>query len=177
MYMVKWKNYPLEQCTWEPYRNLTNCQQILNNYRSNRIVVKDVRKTDKFKKMRDMLSIHTEEELIKTFQAVVRDGIPVIDEDYVNGFISYLTTISSSNRDASFVDFIRHNLMLLKIKKIRHKQQYELEKWQKSMNAVCGFNITVVNNIDFEGPPNNFSYVDECVAGEGVTIPNDPPVW
>jgi len=72
---------------------------------------------------------------------------------------------------------IKHNLMIIEVLKKRQKQQDRLNKWQNEMAAVCGFSISVLNNQDFEGPPKRFCYVDECVAGKGVVIPNDPPVW
>lgn len=177
MYLVKWKNYPMDQCTWEPYRNLTNCQDILNEYRTNKIVPKDIQKTDKFKKLYDSLSSYTELELVELLHNVVDEGIPLIDEKFVMGTIAYLTTISSSNRSVELLNLVKHNLKLIELNKRRQKQLYRLDKWQKNMNAVCGFNISVVNTVDFEGPPKRFLYMDECVAGQGVYIPNDPPVW
>jgi hypothetical protein len=32
-YFVLWKGYPREQGTWEPLSHLTNCQEILDNFR------------------------------------------------------------------------------------------------------------------------------------------------
>ena len=31
-YLVKWKNYPGSENTWEPLRNLTNCQLLLQQF-------------------------------------------------------------------------------------------------------------------------------------------------
>lgn len=31
-YYVKWTGFGPEHCTWEPFKNLTNCQEILQEY-------------------------------------------------------------------------------------------------------------------------------------------------
>jgi len=177
MYLVKWKNYPMDQCTWEPYRNLTNCAAALNEYKSNKIVAADIYKTARFKELYDSLNIFTDQELLELLHHLIQDGLPSVDEKFVKGTIAYLSTVSPSNRSASLSKLIKHNLMIIEVNRKRRKQLDRLLKWQNDMLAVCGFNISVVNNVDFEGPPKRFYYVDECVAGEGVVIPNDPPVW
>ena len=37
-YFVLWKGYPQEQGTWEPIPHLTNCQEILDNFRRKLLV-------------------------------------------------------------------------------------------------------------------------------------------
>lgn len=178
MYLVKWKNYPMDQCTWEPYRNLTNCQDILIEYQSNKIVPKKIYLSNNFKKLYDSLNTHTDLELHEILQkATDKDGIPDIDEQCIKGTIAYLSTLPVSSRSEKLMNVVKQNLRIIETHKRRSKQKERLEKWQKSMNEVCNFNLTVVNNVDFEGPPKKFYYVEECVAGKGVTIPNDPPLW
>ena len=36
--------------------------------------------------------------------------------------------------------------------------------------------IKVENLVDLEEIPTSFTYVNDCLAGEGITIPEDPPV-
>ena len=31
-FLVKWKGYPISECTWEPHSNLDNAQSILKRY-------------------------------------------------------------------------------------------------------------------------------------------------
>ncbi|XP_050429011.1 histone-lysine N-methyltransferase SUV39H2-like isoform X2 [Adelges cooleyi] len=178
MYLVKWKNYPMAQCTWEPYRNLTNCPDVLSDYETkNKVITKDVYNDDKFKKLNDLLHEYTEQDLIHMMKNHVDNGIPPIEERFLKGTIGYLSTVSTTYRSRGLMKVVKHNLMLIEVNKRRQRQLDRLEKWQGDMNKICGFNLTVVNNVDFEGPPKKFMYVDECVAGKGVTIPNDPPVW
>lgn len=177
MFLVKWKNYPMDQLTWEPYRNLNNCHEILNDYKSNKIVPENVYKSNQFIRLYDELNTCTEPELLELLHEVVDDGIPNIDADYVKGSIGYLSTLPLNHRSKRLLKFCKRNLMLIELNKKRQKQLERLLKWQKDMMNVCGFNLSVSNSVDFEGPPKKFFYVDECVAGQGVTIPNDPPVW
>lgn len=177
MFLVKWKNYPMDQCTWEPYRNLTNCQDILELYKSTKIVPTDIYNSTSFKQLFDSLNVFAELELIELLHQEIKKAIPSIDDKFVRGTIAYLSTIPQGSRSADLLKLIRHNLMIIEVRRRRHKQTDRLTKWQNEMLAVCGFGISVVNNVDFEGPPKRFTYADECKPGKGVTIPNDPPVW
>lgn len=175
MYLVKWKNYPMDQCTWEPYRNLTNCQDILSEYKTNKIVPKDIYASEKYKKLFETLDTHTEQELIESMQN--DEGMPSISEKFVQGTIAYLTTISLNARSESLMKLLKHNLKLFEVNKRRQKQLERLDRWEKTISDKCGFHITVSNIVDFEGPPKKFVYSDDCIPGNGVKIPNDPPLW
>lgn len=177
MYLVKWKNYPMDQCTWEPYRNLTNCQELLNSYTSNKIVLKNIKQTDKYRKLYDSLSVFTDQEFLEKLHILIKDGFPSIDEKFVLGTIAYLSTVAPNCRSEALIKLVKHNLLIIEVSKKRKKQIEKLENWQKDINKTCSFYMSVINNVDFEGPPKKFIYVDECVAGVGVNIPNDPPVW
>ena len=37
-YLVLWKDYPIDQCTWEPEEHLTNCQEILIDFKRRLLV-------------------------------------------------------------------------------------------------------------------------------------------
>lgn len=36
--------------------------------------------------------------------------------------------------------------------------------------------ISVQNNVDFAGPPENFTYINQSIPGTGVIIPDEPPI-
>lgn len=177
MYLVKWKNYPMDQCTWEPYRNLTNCSDILNKYNENKIKASNVYSTEAYKKLYEQLQFNTEQELIVALRGVIQNGMTPIDTGIIKGTIGYLSTIASNCRSPELMNVVKHNLKLSEVNKRRGKQIEKLEKWQSEMAEKCGFVLTVVNNVDFEGPPKKFLYMDTFIAGEGVVIPNDPPEW
>ena len=63
-----------------------------------------------------------------------------------------------------------------KMKKI--EIQRALKEWEKHLNQVNSdpAPITVENNVDLEGPPENFEYINDYKSGPGIEIPNDPPI-
>jgi len=60
----------------------------------------------------------------------------------------------------------------------RIEQQLRLKEWEEEINLIAQGNppIKVENNCDLEEPPVGFTYVTQCIAGEGVTIPDDPMI-
>ncbi|XP_072181661.1 histone-lysine N-methyltransferase SUV39H1-like [Diadema setosum] len=54
----------------------------------------------------------------------------------------------------------------------------ELKNWEHELNAKCQNEapIVVVNEVDLEGPPNDFVYISDYIPGVGVEIPSDPLV-
>lgn len=177
MYLIKWKNYPMDQCTWEPYRNLTNCQEIMAEYRANKIISCNVSKTGAYIKLFNELNSFADQELMEALHELVNEGIPSIDYEIVCATIAYLSTIAPQNRSRSLSNVARRNLMLIEVGRKRKSQLERLDKWQNSMNLISGFNISVENKVDFEGPPKKFIYVNECVKGAGILMSNDPPLW
>lgn len=59
-----------------------------------------------------------------------------------------------------------------------HEQTKLLKRWEKELNEQRGreAKICVENRIDLAGPPADFTYISESVAGKGVTIHQDPLV-
>lgn len=58
----------------------------------------------------------------------------------------------------------------------------ELQNWANEINGLItsttggGVPIVVENNVDLEGPPQDFTYIIDYKAGQGITIPTDPLV-
>ncbi|KAL8594044.1 hypothetical protein ACOMHN_016423 [Nucella lapillus] len=51
-----------------------------------------------------------------------------------------------------------------------------LQDWQRRLNAISTdpAPILVENDVDLEGPPENFEYINDYRAGDGIHIPQDP---
>ena len=49
-YLVKWENYPMNQCIWEPEENLKNVQQLLQEFEKNKNENESVNSNDVFQK-------------------------------------------------------------------------------------------------------------------------------
>jgi hypothetical protein len=50
-YYIKWAGYGPEHCSWEPFKNLTNCQDLLAEYWA-RVAPKDVGDHQKVKRQK-----------------------------------------------------------------------------------------------------------------------------
>lgn len=61
---------------------------------------------------------------------------------------------------------------------LRAMVQEELRNWAIDLNYICTDTapIVVENDVDFEGPPTEFNYINDYISGAGVKIPNDPLV-
>ncbi|OAD62170.1 Eukaryotic translation initiation factor 2 subunit 3, Y-linked [Eufriesea mexicana] len=66
----------------------------------------------------------------------------------------------------------------LKVVESRKKQLKSLEDWENEMNSITKGKplIQVENMVDLEGAPQDFYYIEDYLPGNGVIIPNDPPI-
>ncbi|XP_065178884.1 histone-lysine N-methyltransferase SUV39H2-like [Sycon ciliatum] len=81
--------------------------------------------------------------------------------------------------EAALDDSQVERLVSLQQRKVKVLKQVEaLKRWERQLNASRGNEeqICVENRIDLAGPPDDFTYISECVAGKGVTILKDPLV-
>ncbi|XP_076448247.1 histone-lysine N-methyltransferase SUV39H2-like [Babylonia areolata] len=64
-----------------------------------------------------------------------------------------------------------------KVYKLKKKEiQNALKEWERKLNTISTdpAPILVENEVDLEGPPENFEYINDYRAGEGIEIPQDP---
>lgn len=55
----------------------------------------------------------------------------------------------------------------------RRLSEWEIEINKVSSDLAC---VSVENDVDLEGPPTNFTYINDYKPGEGIIIPDDPLV-
>ena len=51
-----------------------------------------------------------------------------------------------------------------------------LQRWEREINAINTdpAGVVVENNVDLEGPPSKFVYINKSRPTEGLEIPDDP---
>ena len=61
---------------------------------------------------------------------------------------------------------------------LRLEVKTALKNWEIEINRINGDTapIIVENDVDLEGPPDNFTYISDYKVGQGITIPDDPLV-
>lgn len=54
--------------------------------------------------------------------------------------------------------------------KAKHRQR--LQRWEAHLNQTCNHpgRIYVMNDVDLEGPPKNFTYINNYKAGQGIVL-------
>lgn len=169
---IKWKGYSAAQNTWEPLKNLSNCHGNLRRFlvseaEANQTTIESILSElngeneshlsdeDAFRKLKDFDAIFVLTHLI--LLAMLKDSN---DESY---------KVIHSKLQAT------DGTILLPFWNRRNEQLKDLEEWQNDINkSDKSSQITVENLVDFEQSPSTFEYINDCIAGNGVTIPDDP---
>lgn len=197
LYHVTWKGYGLNDSTWEPSSNLTSCEELLLEFFKSRL-----RKRDKEDPKSEDLStyLHYDPSIKDTIRRAMFDYLSEpSEEDYKSILMQVIsskaTTTTQKSQDLDeliektlitrkrdrYYKYLRQLLEDKLTKELRSKrdvQMAELRKWERKINTICSdpAKLCVENTVDLELPPMDFKYINECLAGEGVTIPSDPPV-
>lgn len=186
-YYIKWKGWSSEFNTWEPEANL-ECHELIDEYHRKRAAFKSrKRSTPCNRDSGDVVNKRrrVEELFDKLFRSPVHERITPMQ-------IMSLTTVKHGGANKIIKGLmmckdrkprrIRHNnynnTKSKHYKQTKHVVQMALKEWQDKLNAVCAdpSPICVENLVDLEGPPENFEYINDYKAMEGIEIPQDPLV-
>jgi histone-lysine N-methyltransferase SUV39H len=132
---------------------------------------------EKFKKHLGYPAKEKIENIMHTFSG--RGGLvyTVPRENVIENKIVQLLELPKVRRDRKAVQNMKDYTV---IRKFNFKRQEQLKKFQVSemkMNLSADkAHIKVENLVDLEEIPTSFTYVNENLTGEGITIPEDPPV-
>lgn len=177
-YLIKWHGWGNEYNSWEPEENLC-CEDILKEYHKN-VAGKQSRKrkfvlsgedfrTLKKRKIDELFHKLIESKLIDTMSPLdmITFYSPVKKKAHQKGLLTVLTPNTKLMRPKS------------KNKKLfRSEVLKALKEWENQLNAIIkGYDpapLFVENNVDLEGPPDNFIYINERKEGPGVIISKDP---
>ncbi|XP_006620531.1 uncharacterized protein LOC102679385 isoform X2 [Apis dorsata] len=173
-YLIKWKNWDLKYNTWEPVSNLINCSDILEEFERNRLQL-----LESFKRK---VNFYPNNQDIEEFLNYLKRGGKTLTSISVESntmFISILKFLKQKYvKNSKLEKVIKHDILRMLIIDLRKKQLKSLEDWENEMNIITKGKplIRVENIIDLEGAPQNFYYIEEYLPGNGVIIPDDPPI-
>ena len=187
-FLIKWRGWSHSHNSWEPQNNL-DCPDLIEEYnRKNtntnidgvRIAIK--RKFDDIKDIEEERAAKRTrvDELFYKLTACKEQMTPLrlvsltspdkgIGKRFIKGVISKAPKFIVSTGN-----LLNPRTKAYKQKKIEIK--LALKEWEKHLNKVNSdpAPITVENDVDLEGPPENFEYINDYKPGPGIEIPNDP---
>lgn len=171
IFLVKWKGWSDENNTWEPVQNLENCPYLLQEFFEKNL------EDAVLNELCDWLKIerHPKQNVLE--QHIPEGGFDALPNKLLlqKEFLRIWKT-SRSKRSQRMHERSTKNVYLYLIIKEREQQLIKLKQWQDEMNRVAieDAAIVVENNVDLEGPPQGFTYTNDYIPGEGITIPNEP---
>lgn len=176
-YFVKWKGWPSETNTWEPRRNLVNCANILKQFHEQLLGIK---LNGNLMKQKRLLSQHQQQKQNGIHHRKNWGKNVQIKNDLTLKYLSRVKKYSLKKcpKTESTAKALNGLLADYKYRQKRQRVLAELKQWEKQINAVAPEEapIIVENGVDLEGPPQNFTYINDYKAGEGIIIPDDPLV-
>lgn len=198
-YRVKWKGWSSKFNTWETLSNLQNCKDIVDQFHINHQIEENGFKrkresTEEFIKKQKSLIDRVICDLVKredigcilkllgisyssfasqpkSIKLLIKDARKILNSHSrwtkCNVLLQELISTKNGKLDEflSFVDKRKETLS-------------KLSEWEKSINLLLGSNgkVKVENYVDLEGPPENFIYITDYKAKDGIEISDDPPV-
>lgn len=180
LYLVKWENWSSESNTWEPICNMDGCHELLFNFLE-KLTSKNEFVQKNYLDLKHKLSLCDRADLNNILEDYVSSkgiSIPVPDCERTEKRLKIISKWPESERDPKVVDIVRREIFEKKLYEARQSQLDALKEWEDEMNSIIGDKssyISVINNVDLEGPPENFIYINDYLPGKRVNIPEDPP--
>lgn len=175
-YLIKWKGWSHDYNTWEPESNL-HCSDLLRNFQLS--IRSDINTRSK---KRPPVDSHENEPVTKR-----KKVDELIDRIFCyNSSFNALNLLDACNnrrihmRPASLRISNTFGAVVNKRTKAYREMKAEVQKalkaWEKELNEISTdpAKICVENDVDLEGPPQNFRYINDYLPGQDVTFDTMP---
>ena len=191
-YLIKWRGWSHAHNSWEPKENL-DCSDLIDefdrkNTQDGRMRIGIKRKFDEIKDIegeREAKRTRVDELFYKltackeTMTPLRLISLTSPDKGLVKRFKGVKGVVNCTGLKVPKFNSTSGNLLnprtkAYKMKKIEIKKA--LKDWEKHLNNVNTdpAPIMVENDVDLEGPPENFEYINDYKPGPDIEIPNDP---
>ncbi|XP_064604960.1 histone-lysine N-methyltransferase SUV39H2-like [Liolophura sinensis] len=186
-YLIKWKGWSRAYNSWEPNDNL-NCEGLLDEFqRLNSAKMKKngtlkraaVAYPESKKSFRNMQLNELWEKINKNGMHEKLTPLELLSASSPKKVKGLLALGSRSKHTRKLRFKPAPNYKSKKTKNYKEKKaemKKALWEWEAHLNSICTdpSPIVVENDVDLEGPPDNFEYINDYRAGEGIHIPQDP---
>uniref|UniRef100_A0A336K962 protein-synthesizing GTPase n=1 Tax=Culicoides sonorensis TaxID=179676 RepID=A0A336K962_CULSO len=177
LFQVKWFGYPSSQNTWEPLDHVRDTE-MLDEF----LAIEEEKMREALDELVKELTEDVEFDLQKTqtnIQKLLKE-IRNLDETELKADLIMLAMVKVYDKaryPKRMYQRAKLNLITKHYKDLQREQQIKIEQWTKMINEKePSSKIQVINEVDFDAPPDDFIYVNSNVPGEGVTIPDVPHV-
>ena len=191
LYLVKWVGWGHESNTWEPEAHLQCTDLLVNFYKTRLKEREDLSPAEKrvlelppdpretFQIRQDFLREHcppvSRKQLEKLFQTDKlkhnKQRAKIIPEKILNATIDSCAKKPNEQK----LKWIREQLAIKSMLLEREAQLQDLRKYEKEINEIDPHaHVSVINDVDLEGPPRQMEYINAYKASEGISIPDDP---
>ncbi|XP_064631854.1 histone-lysine N-methyltransferase SUV39H2-like [Lineus longissimus] len=190
-YRIKWRGWSSSHNTWEPEDNL-NCPVIVQEYNDNlkgrgikrklnQLEDTDTRKArldELFQKLLRFagdisplmfLRVKPSEIGMQCVQKIINEGLV----KSLNGKQGKRPVLKKLKRAPNYA-----NKNTKAYKSAKSDVLKALKMWEDKINDINTdpAKISIINDVDLEGPPAHFTFISDYIEGEGITIPQDPLV-
>ncbi|XP_045784641.1 histone-lysine N-methyltransferase SUV39H2-like [Maniola jurtina] len=176
MFYIKWKGWNNNANTWEPIENLDNCPDILKEFAEN----EELKHYDEMEKLKEEISFEdllSEKNLVDRMHEVEESDFTKLKVSLILKLLSMINLPEHEELHVSdLVQETRCTLQLYVSTRRRCRQMMAIKHWEEHLNQIDKAKLSVENDVDLTGPPENFNYINESIPGAGVTIPNEPPI-
>lgn len=171
MFLVKWEGYPLEQNTWEPLENLTHCNLLLTQFLAESLGSQVL---DALCGKLNMSSTVSDRDLLQILKISDLRNIP--DKLYLQQKLLRLVATPPKERHIHKLEEGKKAILMYQLVLRRETQLNKVFVWQQKINNMTREEaiIEVENIVDLEGPPEGFTYINQCIPTDGIVIPCEP---
>ncbi|XP_077283564.1 suppressor of variegation 3-9 [Arctopsyche grandis] len=171
---VKWKGWSSSDNTWEPLEHLQNCPHLIRNFLNNETLNKKIL-------LEDLQAELTKPDyfLETNMEKYWKIGGKLSDcrVQVTMLLLAFLNLTEHEARNLIMLE-IQESIQTMLAVEARENQLKQLEIWEYNINSLDEkIVITVQNNVDLMGPPENFEYVQKNKVHRDVQLPEINPMY
>lgn len=173
---VKWVGYSSKENTWEPFSNVKDCEPFERYFEREYEL-----RQEKLESLKVGLYEQLEEEISAMKEKQKEEIMKLLRENFNDvefkcNFMLY-AFLENERGERKFKKWFMNQMVLYYMFEMQEAQHAKYNEFLKNIRLLepdC--TIRIENNVDFLGPPENFTYVNENMPMAGIEIPNDPPI-